>query len=194
MLRQKPVRILVLGHSYVRRLRDHLDATGQVNFNLQPVGHSVHFRGIGGLRFPRLIRELPSLCEAGYDMVLLDLGTNDISAGCSPDILVDMVMSVAETLVADYGVKQVIITEIFPMRSWKCPCSPNFNHDALLYNLALKQQLSMHEHIHTYHHQGLVDEWEQYLLDGLHLNAAGMTKYAKSMRRAILKYSSRNFI
>ena len=54
MLRQKPVRVLVLGHSYVRRLRDHLDATGQVNFNR--VGHTVHFRGIGGLRFPRLIR------------------------------------------------------------------------------------------------------------------------------------------
>ena len=128
------------------------------------------------------------------NMVKVSHALNHSATECSPDILVDMVMSVAETLVADYGVKQVIITEIFPRRSWKYPCSPNFNHDALLYNLALKQQLSMHEHIHTYHHQGLVDEWEQYLLDGLHLNAAGMTKYAKSMRRAILKYSSRNFI
>ena len=102
MLRQKPVSVLVLGHSYVCRLRDHLDATGQVNFNLKPVGHSVHFRGISGLQFPRLMRELPSLGEAGHDMVLLDFGTNDLSAGCSPDILVDMVMSVAETLVATH--------------------------------------------------------------------------------------------
>ena len=192
MLRHKPTRVLVLGHSYVCRLCDHLDATGQVNFNLQPVGHWLNVRGLGGLRFPRLFRELPSLCEAGYDVVLFDYGTNDIPAGCSPDILVDMVMSVAETLVADYVAKQVIITEIFPRRSWKYPCSPNFNHGALLY--ALKQQLSMHKHIHTYHHEGLVDESEQYLLDGVHLNAAGMTKYANSTRRAILKYSSRNFI
>ena len=153
MLRQKPVSVLVLGHSYVCRLRDHLDATGQVNFNLKPVGHSVHFRGISGLQFPRLMRELPSLGEAGHDMVLLDFGTNDLSAGCSPDILVDMVMSVAETLVATYGVKQVIITEIFPRRAWKYPCPPTFNQDALRYNLVLKQKLAMHEHIHIYHHQ-----------------------------------------
>ena len=46
----------------------------------------------------------------------------------------------------------------------------------------------MHEHIHIYH-QGLVDEWEQHLL-----NAAGMAMYAKSMCMAILKYSSQHFI
>ena len=194
MLRHKPVRFLVLGHSYVCPLHDHLSATGQVNYNLQPVGHSVHFRRISGLQFPRLMRELPSLGEAGYDMVLLDFGTNDLSTGCSPDILVDMVMSVAETRVANYCVKPVIITEIFPRRAWKYPCPPTFNQDALRYNLALKQQLSMHEHIHIYHHRGLVDDWEQYLLDGVHLNSAGQAKYAKSMRLVILKYSSRNFI
>ena len=103
MLLQKHGTVLVLGQSYVCRLHDHLDATGQVNFNLQPVGHSVHFRGISGLqfpmlirKFPRLIRKLPSLCEAGYDLVLLDFRPNNLAAGCSPDIMVDMTMSVAE--------------------------------------------------------------------------------------------------
>ena len=70
------------------------DATGQVNFNLQPVGQAVHIRGggVSGLQFPRLIGELPNLCEAGYDLVLLDFVSNDLSAVGSPDILVDMTM------------------------------------------------------------------------------------------------------
>ena len=79
-------------------------------------------------------------------MVLPDFGTNYLHAGCSPHILLDMAnilqdmaVRVAETLVANYGVKQVIITEIFPRRAWKYPCSPNFNHDALLDHLELKQ-------------------------------------------------------
>ena len=53
--------------------------------------------------------------------------------------MVDMVMSVAETLVANYGVKQVIIIEIFP----------NFNHDAMLYYSALKKQLETHSRTHS---------------------------------------------
>ena len=61
------------------------------------LGHSGHFRGISGLHFRRPVRELPSL----YDLVLLDFGSNDLSAGCSPEILVNMVIFVAETLVAN---------------------------------------------------------------------------------------------
>ena len=47
-----PVRVLVLGHSYVRRLRDYLLATDQVNFNLAMAGHSVKLYGLGGMTFP----------------------------------------------------------------------------------------------------------------------------------------------
>ena len=44
--------------------------------------------------------------------------------------------------------------------------------------------------VYVCHPQGMVDNWRQYLRDGCHYNAAGMKKYVKFLRRAILKYSS----
>ena len=44
-----PVRVLVLGHSFVRRLREHLDHLATPPFGLRPAGHLVRLVGLGGL-------------------------------------------------------------------------------------------------------------------------------------------------
>ena len=130
-----------------------------------------------------------SLCEAGYDMALLDFGSNDLSAGCYPGRYGHVCgRNTCCQLRCQIGDDQRFFkrergnSHAF-LISTMMLCF-------IILQVALKQQLSMHEHIHIYHHQGFVDEWEQYLLDGVHLNEAGMTTYAKSMRRAILKNSS----
>ena len=66
-----PVRVLVLGHSYVRRLQDYLNRSGQPAFGLHPAGHAVRLWGVGGLRFPGLLRCLRRACAPGYDVVVL---------------------------------------------------------------------------------------------------------------------------
>ena len=100
----------------MRRLRDYILATEQVTFNIAMAGHSVKLYGLGGMTFPTLLRRLHSACSPGYDLTILDFGTNDIADGCDVDPLVDKAIAIAETLTTDYDVKQVVFMEIFPRK------------------------------------------------------------------------------
>ena len=99
-------------------------------FGLRPVGHLVQLVGLGGLQFPRLLRQLRAVCEPGYDLVLLDFGTNDLAAGCSAELLADRVVAVAEPMLASYGVKRVVVMEVFPRAIGRYRCPPEFNSEA----------------------------------------------------------------
>ena len=191
-----PIRVLVLGHSFVHRLQEFLKQSSQwqSNLNLAAAGHNVYFFGRGGLQFPRLLQLLSQACAPIYDLVVLEFGTNDLASGCPVELLVDRAIAVAQTLLEKYRVKQVVFVEICSRFAGKYPCSPSFNLEARQYNEALRRQVSTDRRIHVHHHHGMVDNWEQYLSDGVHFNQAGMTKYAKSLRRAILRYSSRHLI
>ena len=79
---------------------------------------------------------------------------------------------------------------MFPRAAGRYPCVPGFNYAARSCNDKLRERAVGVDDVHVWHHQGMVDNWRQYLRDGCHYNAAGMKKYVKSMRRAILKYSS----
>ena len=63
------------------RLHDHLDRSANASFGLRPAGHVVKLVGMGGLQVLRQLRQLQAVCEPGYDLVLLDVGTNDLAAG-----------------------------------------------------------------------------------------------------------------
>ena len=77
-----PVRVLILGHSFVKHLRNHLVASDFLNFGLLPTGHRVTLRGFSGLTYPGLLKQLKSVCAPGYQVVLLEFGTNDVAAAC----------------------------------------------------------------------------------------------------------------
>ena len=187
----RPTKVLVLGHSFVCRLHDHLDRSANASFGLRPAGHVVKLVGLRGLRFPRLLRNLRAVCEPGYHLVLLDFGTNDLAAGCSAELLADRVIAVAETLLGTYGVKRVVVMEVFPRTHGRYRYPPTFNLEARRYNILIRDRLSSSPQIHFHHHQGLVANWQQYLVDGVHLTERGLAKYSTSVRRAILRHSSR---
>ena len=165
----RPTKVLVLGHSCVRRLHDHLDRSGYASFGLRPAGQVVKLVGMSGLRFPRLLLNLREVCEPGYDLVLLDFGTYDFAAGCSEELLADRVIAVAETLLSSYGVKRVVLMEVFPRTHGQYRCPPTFKLEARQYNILIRDRLSSSPQIHFHHHQGLVANWQQYLVDGVHL-------------------------
>ena len=48
--------------------------------------------------------------------MILYFGTNDIADSCDVELLVDNAVAVAETLTADYDVKQVVFMEVFPSK------------------------------------------------------------------------------
>ena len=74
--------ILILGHSFVRRLRDDLaarfDARAAPNFHLPESGH-VSLFGTGGRTVEKLNKyDLSSLHKYRPDIVILEIGTNDL--------------------------------------------------------------------------------------------------------------------
>ena len=77
--------------------------------------------------------------------------------------------------------------EMFPHTAGRYPCVPGFNSAARQYNDQLRELAAAVDGVHVYHHHGMVDNWRQYLRDSVHFNTAGIKKYAKSMRCAILK-------
>ena len=75
--------ILILGHSFVRRLRDDLNAQFDVraapNFHLPESGY-VSLMGTGGWTVAKLRKyDLQSVRQLSHDIVILEIGTNNLS-------------------------------------------------------------------------------------------------------------------
>ena len=94
--------ILILGHSFVRRLWDdlaaHFDARAAPNFHLPETGH-VSLYGTGGRTAAKLNNyNLPwVLYKYKPDIVVLELGTNDLSTS-SPEIVGSQIDDLAQAL------------------------------------------------------------------------------------------------
>ena len=74
--------VLVLGHSFIRRLRDdlrlHFDSRADDTFGLSDDA-IVHLHGVGGLTVARLRRDLGMVSSLSPQVVILELGTNDLT-------------------------------------------------------------------------------------------------------------------
>ena len=130
-------------------------------------------------------------------VVFLDIGTNDLLSGYPIARLVERVLVAARILISFYHVKQVVIFRRLPNGRYHCPV--DFNDRVVSYNTSLKKRIDAAcpryaRTIQFYHHHGLVENWQQYLLaDGVHLNELGLAKYYRSLRRAVIKYFLRDW-
>ena len=99
--------ILILGHSFVRRLRDDLaarfDARAAPNFHLPESGH-VSLFGTGGRTVEKLSKyDLSSLHKYRPDIVILEIGTNDLST-LRPEVVGSQIDDLAHVLRNQYKV------------------------------------------------------------------------------------------
>ena len=68
------------------------------------------------------------------------------------------------------------------------------------YNTSLKKRIHVAGPRYTrpsqfLRHQGLLENWQQYILaEGVQLNELGLTMYYRSLRRAVIIYSSHNIV
>ena len=86
--------VLVLDHSFIRRLRDdlrsHFDSRADVLFGLSNDA-IVHLHGVGGLNVARLRNDLGIVSSLSPQVVILEIATNDLDrlrpevVGCSPN-------------------------------------------------------------------------------------------------------------
>ena len=83
-----PPTALVLGHSFVRRLRVDLqarfDSRADETFDLSNDA-IVQLHGVGGLTVARLRRDLRVVSSLSPEVVILEMGTNDL-AGLRPEV------------------------------------------------------------------------------------------------------------
>ena len=74
--------VLVLGHSFIRRLRDdlrsHFDSRADDTFGLSDDA-IVHLHGIGGLTVARLRRDLGIVSSLSPQVAILEIGMNDLA-------------------------------------------------------------------------------------------------------------------
>ena len=185
-----PRPILILGHSYIRRLGEFTQESTlpdvDKNFGLNPVEVSVDVAGFGGKTAYTITQELKVAGSREYHGVVLQLGGNDLCNTQNYTSVAASVIAVATFLRTGYGIRKVAICQA--IRRTKV-CDAGYNGRVVLFNIALEEKLAsqLHVGITMWKHRGFwntnVDFQHR---DGVHLNDYGQYKYYKSIRGAIL--------
>ena len=178
--------ILILGHSFVRRLKDDLaarfDARAAPNFHLPESGH-VSLVGTGGTVDKLNKYDLSLLVKYKLDIVILEIGTNDLST-LGPEIVGSKIDDLAQALRDRYKVRVIGVCQVIN-RNILRTLSPDSN--LFVKAAVLRQYLSV-----VLADQPGIFLWEHkdrslLCLDGVHCNAQGQHCLYRSYRGAILK-------
>ncbi len=188
--------VLILGDSFVSRLKDYLDGNQLFNFNLDLSGHKVFCHGRGGLKIGDLFSShiFDVVDRISPNIVLIEIGSNDLDNGNIPtSTLLHNLSNFALALKNACGVSVVAIMEVF-FRAKVCRgnwTSTDALNGAIHDFNARCKDMSSYAPFLYWHHVGLVSNWCQYICpDGVHLNNLGLYKFYKSVRSAIITFSS----
>ena len=107
--------ILILGHSFVRRLRDdldaHFDTRAASNFHLPESGY-ITLLGTGGRTVEKVVKyDLQSVHKYKPDIVILELGTNDLSTH-APEVVGSKIDDLVHALRHTYNVRVVGVCQV----------------------------------------------------------------------------------
>ena len=179
-------KLLVIGHSFVRRMRERLAGGG---LRLARDFAATIIRGFGGMRLESLRQHIGYVKHLEPTLIVVDIGTNDLASPmCCPLALAEAVVTTAKEFAAVPSVRHVVVLQMMP-RTKSRRSRPNFNDACDVYNAHVRKLTKKLETVHSWSHRGMVMEWDKYLLpDGVHLNHAGMNKYIRSVRGAALQY------
>ena len=142
--------LLILGHSFVSRLQEYVFRRNDTNkvvgadLGLSEQFSNVFYRGIGGLNLEGLMHELPLVRDLAVRGVILDIGTNDLSAPhVDPVNLAKRIVDFAKLVAAVDSVAEVVVCLVLPRvnvrptgRS-RFPTSADFNSARLVVNRTL---------------------------------------------------------
>ena len=185
--------VLFLGHSFVRRLDNHLRSSSLANFSLPSRSHDVRFLGQSGAHVSDVMT-LFQRREVDPHLVFLDIGTNDLTnLYVSTHDLATQVFNLARQLIQHYGVEHVVIMEVLPRTTWGRHGAPrSFSGRVRRFNDMIKAlvcRFKMSLPVSFWFHKRIANDIDTFIADGVHLNSLGLARYTRSVRRAILKYS-----
>ena len=194
MATSKPMFIVLLGHSFIRRLRDHLKTTNYLNLGLDEAEFSLLWQGFGGMCIKDMHKHVDMLVSLQPNAIYLEIGSNDICFSPNVSILVDELFSFVENLlkfcpsISSIIIGQVIQRDLSSPRQAKV--HSNYNQLVNQFNKTITAHAKLSPHskrLKIWKHKGLIQHFASYLLpDGVHLNTRGQHRLCHSIKRALV--------
>ena len=121
-------KVLILGHSFVCRLKRDLcpcfDERARLNFGLEGTAE-VLMHGVGGRTLTKLLaHDLGVVVNLSPDIIILEIGTNDLSIS-QPEVVGSGIDDLVRHLLDNYSVRVVVLCHVTP-RAITRHSSPNF--------------------------------------------------------------------
>lgn len=198
--------VLIFGHSFIKRLKHRTEAE-PLNFkpdlNLRQC--NVVLKGFGGLNlgiknpakkryFYTVVDELFRYSE--HDILICQLGGNDISYDTSPRELADAIIEFGQYVRDLYRVKIVYVCSVFTRHKPRGISAEDYEKFRVETNVLLEKYTQTDDGITFWLHKRIFNS-PHYLFveDGTHLNDIGTKKLYKSLRQASIfaveKYQSK---
>ncbi len=126
--------MLILGHSFVRRLQSDLkarfDERAVIDFDLQGTT-DIYTHGVGGRTVPKLRKfDLGLIAKIFPEIVILEIGTN-VLVNSSPEVVGSYIEEMVRHLISHYSVRAVVLCHVTPRMTRQ---SSKFNEKATLLN------------------------------------------------------------
>lgn len=186
-----PLRVLVLGHSFVWRL-----AKFTMEANLPCISHNFHciepseiqFYGIGGRTVTKLRQfDLSLVTQFNPTIIILEIGSNDL---CNPRLntndLATNIFRLVQTLHFSYNVSHIIVSQVLPRRSFP-RMTPSYNTRVTQLTRLLHHFLRVTPFATLWFHPKILrTQSSVFLRDGVHLNFSGNHVLYHSYQKAIL--------
>ena len=182
--------VLILGHSFVKRLKCDLqsqfDTRADVNFGLQGTA-SVFLYSVGGRSVEKVRSfDLPVVKQLEPDIVILELGTNDL-VDIHPEVVGSQIESLVCLLLEFPSVHVVGMCHVIP-RDVSHVDSMNFAHRVEILRQYLTVMLDCFPNVFCWLHKPFSHlAKDLYLADGVHVNSMCHYLLYQSYRGAILK-------
>lgn len=184
-----PIPVLILGDSFVARLRDYTKRTETRNMGFPWSECTIFFRGIGGAHVPSLWGELDIINTLMPKMVILQIGSNDVcQVQSKPKEVACQIVEFAQKVHHDMGVTVIICEILFrEVRNCKWPCCPDYNSKVTATNNEIREMCRHTTEVKYWHHRRMSQNWRQYIsADGVHLSELGMVKYYRNFRSMVI--------
>ena len=183
-------KVLILGHSFVKRLQSDLkttfDARAVSNFRLEGTA-TVNLFGVGGRTVEKLRRyDLHAVRRLAPDVVILEVGTNDLS-DVRPEVVGSSIEELVSSLLDDFSVTVVGVCHVIP-RCVSFPDWEDFLQRAEILNNYVRVVLEPFPNAFCWTHKDFSSPLKDlYSEDGVHVNSCGQYFLYRSYRGAILK-------
>ena len=179
-------RVLILGHSFIHRLRSFLMAKYSLSFLTNfHLGNDlvIRWQGTGGRTVAKTVQYDLGVVESfAPHIVILQLGTNDL-ASLSAVETGSAIEDLTRLLFESYGVQFICVCQTIYREN-----TPSFNTQVNILTRYLKGVLEPIPYVLYWRHRGFWNCKSSFLArDGIHLNKLGQYKFFRSLRGAVLR-------